>query len=407
MGGTAYYWWYIYASFDPGEYNLPHMGQVIHHYRALRQWTIKDFAKALQVTEHYIYEIESSSNMPESISRRTAIAKLLNIPPALLGLSIITPIEQVIGEEITNDITGVIKHIDAQRMLAYEDILTMSWELYYVGNLQSVTRNVDQWLQMLSLMAKEASGLSRDQVLAMLCHYYQLSCTVARDRMHTTQALHDSKKAIDIALQLENPELIASAYYRRTRIYLQQERHEKAVQDMESALRYADLVRDPLKTTLYRAVAEAYVPLAKDDRPLQKKCLMYLDTAARIVRKGNLEADGSFVKPDIASIQIERAAALTQFHRYKDARNALMIAHEHIPPDNIRRKKDLLLVEAEDYLCEDEVDGSCESIFEALKLSRATDSRSNEKWMLSLHQQLHVRDANHPLVCRLGLELGI
>jgi transcriptional regulator with XRE-family HTH domain len=407
MGETAYYWWYIYASFDPGEHNLPHMGQVIRHYRELRQWTIKDLAKALQVTDHYVYEIESSSTMPESVSRRTAIAKLLKIPPALLGLSIITPIDQIIGEGTGNDITGIIRHIDAQRMLAYEDILTMSWELYYVGNLQSATRNVDQWLHVLSLMVKDARGLSRDQVLAMLCRYYQLSCTAARDRMNTTQALHDSKKAIDIALQLENAELIASAYYRRTRVFLQQEHHEKAVQDMEFALRYVDLVRDPLKTTLYRAAAEACAPLAKDDRPLQKKCLTYLDSAARIVRKGNLEADGSFVKPDIASVQIERAAALTQFHRFKDAHNALMIAHEHIPPDNIRRKKDLLLAEAENYLFEDEVDGSCESIIESLKLSRATSSRSNEKWMLSLYQQLHQRDTNHPLVCRLGLELGV
>ena len=406
MDETVYYWWYAYGSFDPGEHNLPHMGQVIRHYRGLRKWTIKDFAKALQVTDHYVYEIESSSNLPESISRRTAIAKLLKIPPALLGLSIIPPIDQNFDDETENDITGIIKHIDAQRMMVYEDILTMSWELYYVGNLQSVTRNVAQWLDVLSRTAQEARGLSKHQVLAMLCRYYQLSCTVARDRMDMTQALHDSKRAIDLALQLENAELIASAYYRRIRIHLQQEHYEKAAQDTECALHYVELVRDPLKTTLYRTAAEACAPLAKGDRSLQRKCLAYLDSAARVVRKGKLEADGSFVKPDIASVQIERAAALTQFQHYKDAHNALMIAHEHISPYNIRRKKDLLLVEAENYLFEDELEGSCESISEALKLSRATGSRSNEKWMLSLHQQLQQRDPNHPLICRLGMELG-
>src|SRR5229473_7567413 len=114
MDETAYYWWYVYASFDLGEHNLPHMGQVIRHYRELRQWAIKDLAKALQVTEHYVYEIESSSNMPESISRRTAIAKLLKIPPALLGLSIIAAADEQTRATVEDNISGIVRAIDAQ-----------------------------------------------------------------------------------------------------------------------------------------------------------------------------------------------------------------------------------------------------------------------------------------------------
>ena len=407
MDETIYYWWYAYAPFEQGEYNRPHMGQVIRYYRELRSWTIKDLAKALRVTEHYVYEIESSSNMPESIGRRTAIAKLLKIPPALLGLSIIAPEDQHTSETNNDDITGIVKVIDAQRMMAYEDILAMSWELYYMGNLQYATRNVDQWIHVLAHTAKGAKATERDQVLAMLCRFYQLSCTAARDRMDTTRALHDGKKAIDIALQLENAELIASAYYRRIRVYLQAEQHDKALQDVEAALYYLDVVRDPLKATLYRAAAEAYAPTAKDDKQLQKQCLMYLDSAGRIIRKGNLEPDGSFLKPDIASVQIERAATLAEFHRCKDAHNALIIAHEQISPGNIRRRKDLLLAEADTYFAENELEGCCESIIESLKLTQATDSRSNEPWMLSLYQQLQRRDSNNPLICRVGMELGV
>src|SRR6266699_401165 len=407
MDETTYYWWYAYAPFEQGEYNRPHMGQVIRYYRELRSWTIKDLAKALQVTEHYVYEIESSSNMPESVGRRTAIVKLLKIPPALLGLSIITPEDQHTSETNKDDITGVIKVIDAQRMLAYEDILAMSWELYYMGNLQYATRNVDQWIHVLAHTAKGAKATERDQVLAMLCRFYQLSCTAARDRMDTVRALHDGKKAIDIALQLENAELIASAYYRRVRVYLQQGQFERSLQDMEPALRYSDLVCDPLKATLYRSAAEAYSPLAKNDKPLQKKCLMYLDSAIRILHKGNMEANGSFVKPDISSVHVERAATFIEFNKYKDAHNALLLAHELLPPGNIRREKDFLLTEAEIYLSEDDLEGCCESIFEALKLIRATTSQSSENWLQALYQRLQQCDANNPLVCRLGMELGV
>jgi hypothetical protein len=122
-----------------------------------------------------------------------------------------------------------------------------------------------------------------------------------------------------------------------------------------------------LKATLYRAAAEAYTPLAIDNKPLQKQCLTYLDSAARIIRKGSLEPDASYVKPDIASIQIERAATLTDFKRYKDAHTALVIAHEHLHPGNVRRQRDFLLAEAETSLAENELDGCCESILESFE----------------------------------------
>jgi transcriptional regulator with XRE-family HTH domain len=407
MDETSYYWWYAYAPFEPGEHNRPHMGQVIRYYRELRGWAIKDLAKALQITEHHVYEIESGSSMPESIERRTILAKLLKIPPALMGLSIIVSTDQGTSLNDESEITGIIRVIDAQRMAAYEDLLFMSWELYYMGNLQFATRNIDQWIRVLSHAAKEARGIERDQVLALLCRFNQLSCTAARDRKDTGQAYHEGKKAIDIALHLENAELIASAYYRRMRVYLQEEEYDKAAQDVEVALHYVDVVRDPLKATLYRAAAETFAPIAGEDRQLQKQCLMYLDSASRIIRKGNLEPDGSFLKPDISSVQIERAATLAQFHRSKDAHNALILAHEQISPGNIRRRKDLLLAEAETYLSENELGECCEMILESLKLTQATSSRSNETWMLSLYRQLQQRDANNPLVCRLGMELGV
>ena len=407
MSETPYYWWYAYAPFEPGEHNRPHMGQVIRYYRELRGWAIKDLAKASQVTEHHVYGMESSINMPDSISRRTALAKLLKIPPALLGLSLIAPADWYASETDANDIRGIIKVIDAQRMTTFEDILAMSWEFFYFGNLQRATRNLNQWIQTLSQVVKDARGTGRDQALSMLCRFYQLSCTAARDRLDTTQALRDGKKAIDIALELENVELIASAYYRHARVYLQHGQFSQATQDIEPALYYVELVRDPLKATLYRAAAEAYTPLAIDNKPLQKQCLTYLDSAARIIRKGSLESDASYVKPDIASIQIERAATLTDFKIYKDAHNALAIAHEHLPPGNVRRQRDFLLAEAETYLAENELDGCCESILESLKLTRATDSRSNEHWMLSLYHRLQQYDANNPLVCRLGMELEV
>jgi hypothetical protein len=60
-------------------------------------------------------------------------------------------------------------------------------------------------------MAKETRSIKRDQLISMLCRFYQLSGVAARDRMDTARALRASKKAVDLAFQLENPELVSSS----------------------------------------------------------------------------------------------------------------------------------------------------------------------------------------------------
>src|SRR5258708_12230839 len=140
----------------------------------------------------------------------------------------------------------------------------MSWELYYMGNVKYATRNVDHWMLLLSRKVSDEKGIEHDQVLAMLCRFYQLSCTAARDRKDTVRAIYDGKKAIDIALHLENAELIAEAYYRRIRVYLQEEQYDKAIQDVEAALHYLDVVRNLLKSTFYNPPPEAYPPTPRN-----------------------------------------------------------------------------------------------------------------------------------------------
>ncbi len=213
------YWWHIYGPFDPGENNLPHLGQVIRHYRELRNWKVKDLADAIGQTPRHIYEIESSTNMPELISRRQTLSNLLKIPPALLGLSVIIP-DNSSNKAIAESL-GIIKVIDQHTINVYEDMLNSSWELYYTSSAQRAANNISHWIQVLTNAAKEARGLQQSQLLAMLCRFSQLSGVVARDRMDISLALHDGKKAIDLAFQLENPELIAAALFRRAKTLLQ------------------------------------------------------------------------------------------------------------------------------------------------------------------------------------------
>ncbi|MGH2478306.1 MAG: hypothetical protein ACRDHW_01420, partial [Ktedonobacteraceae bacterium] len=171
------FWWYAYGFFRPGTGNLPHFGDVIMRYRELSKKTKIQLAECYGCSKRYIDMLESEANldMPKSTSRRKFLAELLTIPPILLGLPLFTSADQQESH------TGVLGFIDAQRMLIYEELLAMSWSLYYAGDFQRATKNADYWIFALEHSTNEASGLERVQLQALWCRFLQLSSTASRD----------------------------------------------------------------------------------------------------------------------------------------------------------------------------------------------------------------------------------
>jgi hypothetical protein len=168
-------------------------------------------------------------------------------------------------------------------------------------------------------------------------------------------------------------------------------------------LPYADKSRDPLKG---QATAEAYSSVAGNNAQTQKQSLNLLNQVGRIVRKGNLKDDGSFVKLNIAGLYMDRAQALTLFRKTDEAHNALNIARNNPGPELTRWQARLLIADAEIYLAEDDPESCCEIAFDGLKVVQATQSRSNEAQIQKLQQQLERRYTNHPLVKRLEMQLS-
>ncbi|GHO65724.1 hypothetical protein KSC_046160 [Ktedonobacter sp. SOSP1-52] len=403
MEAKKHRWWYAYGLFDEGENNLPHLGQVIRYYRELRKWKAKDLADALGQSVRHVYEMESNTNMPELISRRYAISKLLSIPPVLLGLSVVisdNPTEAPLVQS-----AGIIKAIDSQTMSLYENMLAASWQLYYTSSAQHAAININNCIQLLTNTAKNARGVERAQIISMLCRYYQLSGVAARDRMDMNQALRDGKKAVDLAFQLENPELISASLFRRAKTLMKLQKYNAAIQDLEAAIPYANRSRDPLKGYVYQATAEAYATLPKKDTMQQKQCFTMLDQVGRIIRKGELEDDGSFVKVNVAGLYMDRAQAYTQYGKHNEAHNALNIARNNLGPELTRWQARLLIADAQAYLAEGDPESSCEIALDALKVVKATQSSSNKARIQSLHRQMQSKYPRHPLVNRLGAQL--
>ncbi|MGH2496767.1 MAG: hypothetical protein ACRDIV_18855 [Ktedonobacteraceae bacterium] len=343
--------------------------------------------------------------MPKSNPRRAALAKILKIPPILLGVSLVGQEEDITHTHTKS--TGAQAAFDSRTMTFYEDMLASSWELYYTSSVHGATKNIDLWLNYLQHEAKKVSGVKRDQLLSLLCRFYQLSSLAARDHYDLNRALADEKQAVDIAFELGNTELIASSLLRRTRIYLQKGDYQLAIQDAEAAIPYANRSRDPLKGKVHQITGEVYGRIAGSSQELQKKSLGYFDQVGRIVRKGNLEADGSFARLDLTSLYIERAEALRYFKRFNDAHDALAIAHDNISPQLTRWQINIMLEEAETYYAQGNHDDSATVALDTLKLVNTLRLDGKKERIRRLYRNLNTWNANYPLVRLLGQELGM
>jgi hypothetical protein len=85
---TKYFWQdtqgKVYSPFRRDEEGNPHAGDVIHHYRLLRNMSTSALGKELDKTARWVQLMEKENPAPELISRRKLIIKVPGIPPILL-----------------------------------------------------------------------------------------------------------------------------------------------------------------------------------------------------------------------------------------------------------------------------------------------------------------------------------
>uniref|UniRef100_UPI0035E462D4 helix-turn-helix transcriptional regulator n=1 Tax=Thermogemmatispora sp. TaxID=1968838 RepID=UPI0035E462D4 len=75
-----------YGKYSPGLYGLPHMGEVIADYRKRNGYTQEALAVICGVDKQTVAYWESQVYLSD-MNRRTLLCRVLSIPPALLGLS--------------------------------------------------------------------------------------------------------------------------------------------------------------------------------------------------------------------------------------------------------------------------------------------------------------------------------
>jgi tetratricopeptide (TPR) repeat protein len=389
-------WWLAYGNFRRGVGNLPHFGDVISQGCGLLGLNTRQFASLYGCTIRYAQMLGNDSNMnqPKDLEKRRLLATILKVSPLLFGLP-------VLSEEANRT---VIEYIGQHHLLAYEDVLSLCWQLYYTGDFQAATKNIPLWLYSLENSISEASGVGKDQLLSYQSKFLQLSATSLREKGVVNAALKDSTKALKIAKELGNPELIVSSLHHRFRIYVEREEWDKSLKDIKEALSIIKEVEvsDLLKGTIFVDAGEAFAAVAIDacQCDLQQKALTYFDKAASLARSLPTSTEGkSYLRFSLSKVMNEKAANAATFGMKQEASDSIRIAQKTLPPDNIGWTRDHLLSSADIKIClEEDVTGCYTNILESIVLHEATKSKSNGKWMWRMHEKCKDIEPNNKYV---------
>ncbi len=407
-----WYWWSRYGNFPPGIGNLPHMGKVIACYRSKRFRTQADFAIASGFDKRSVEEWESSV-FTHDHERRIFLAKLLKIPPALLGLDWRLVVFENNKGEYKDPLSQMAELIEEDAYYAYEDILVMGHEYIHNGGPIDIALRVERRLQKLRKITQNARSTDEQAWKTLLCRYYQLSTRIKQQcLMDQKTASEHAKEAIDLAIELEDAELVASAFVNSACTNTQQGNLVEARKDITSAMECVDKVRNgPLKGNIYLESANINTPFAGNDESLQAKCQKWQDKAATMLYKGPIEPDESFFRFNLSAVHHEKAKSLLHWQKTKDdrklVRSKLTTAIETLSPDLNVWRSYYYMTEAQLYLVDHDIEASAKAGKAALRYAKAMHSRMEEENVMKLYMQLHEADRHNPYVSNLGVQLGI
>lgn len=188
----------------------PNAGEVIREYRHLHNMSAEALAKCYgenlaehfnneveaKITARWILKMEQKNQIPTDIIRRRILAKILEIPPILLGLA---SLEKMMPHQITQtQVPPTLSHtvLDLEW---YGKEAHMLWQLHYAQTAQVALANLLDYINDLIPVYENAKGNLKKRVSELLNSYYRLAATILRDQGDFEKAYHFADKSVILA----------------------------------------------------------------------------------------------------------------------------------------------------------------------------------------------------------------
>jgi DNA-binding XRE family transcriptional regulator len=422
-------WHHKKEEYSPGLYGLPHMGEVIASHRIKMGWTSQEtFAIVCGVDKQTVAYWENQRYLAD-MDRRIFLCRLLRIPPALLGLTWQSVIDQNETEAFTYAFANFKDLLEENAFALYEDILIFantSSDKYS----PAATYRFYKHQQELEQIIEQAPEIEKDAWRELLSRFYQHSTFIAQHQKKDAVALAFADKAVALAEPLQAAEIIGAALYRRARVHLIQNRPEQAKENIQGALDKVQRGQAPLKGSTYLLAAEVNSLYAGGSEKLRTQCRAWQDQALKFLYTGKVEEDGTFLTFNLYAIHHERAKTLLRFALFsandeelveklkdtyinadakllQEATSAIANARKHLGSCGFTREMYLNITEAKIYLVKKDYEESARIAKTALQFARRAHSQQGIEEIKQLYRMLYQLSPMNPYVAHLGVELHI
>jgi hypothetical protein len=209
-----------YGPFTRQEDGWPHAGEVIRLYHRNHHMSASELAlhygemTGERITSRWILKMEQQNKVPLDITRRRALAHILNIPPLLLGLA---SLESVVSSPIQSYEHPLpplsLKQSPPLDIAHYDQFARSYWLLSYAGeeDLQEVISTITA----LEEFERQRDGASLRSVRTLLNAYYQLASDILRHQGLFAPAWSFANKAVMVTNRIGLKDFTAAALYRR------------------------------------------------------------------------------------------------------------------------------------------------------------------------------------------------
>jgi hypothetical protein len=313
-----------YGPFAAQEDGWPDAGQVMRYFREKRGITAKAFGKLYgkemrengkPICERWILEMELENKVPTDITRRRIIAKLLCIPPTLLGLAsledaiIAQPQKETTAPTPSATIrTSLLKNVSSD-VTRYEKNIRIALDFHRTSNAQSLLQEITTDIRDLERFEGQASGDFLYRVRELLVSNHLLGTKIVKDQGQFALASVYANNAVRVAKSLEDEELLAAATYtrgctklewglfgcrRQGMFQIDRDAVKDAIRDFQVVLPKTDLLQERIHpqlqgfTMLQLSRAQSFFKQTIHE-PVSANTLLLADRAAEMVGRNTID----------------------------------------------------------------------------------------------------------------------